>query len=75
MDAGIIKTPIIGRAGNLVEQATDNAAYKYEAHLRLGYKRWLKSREEWMKSGKKPLLFVMCESTKAADEICARAGT
>lgn len=72
VDAGIIKTPIIGRAGKLVEQATDNAAFKYEAHLLLGYKRWLKSKEEWEKSGKKPLLFVMCKDTTAADQIASR---
>jgi type III restriction enzyme len=72
VDAGIIKTPIIGRAGRLVEQATDNASYRYEMHLKLGYERWLKSREEWMKSGKKPLLFIMCEDTAAADEITTR---
>lgn len=72
VDAGIVKTPIIGRAGKLIEQATDNAAWKYEMHLRLGYERWLKSRKEWEKSGKKPLMFVMCESTKAADDITAR---
>ncbi|MEP6880123.1 MAG: DEAD/DEAH box helicase family protein, partial [Nitrosospira sp.] len=72
VDAGIVKTPIIGRAGKLVEQATDNAAYKYEMHLKLGYERWLKSRDEWLKSGKKPLLFIMCENTTAADEITAR---
>lgn len=72
VDAGIVKTPIIGRAGQLHEQATDNAAFKYEVHLRLGYQRWLKSKEEWLASGKKPLLFVMCEDTKSADEIAAR---
>jgi type III restriction enzyme len=72
VDAGIVKTPIIGRAGRLVEQATDHAAHKYEMHLKLGYERWLKSRDEWMKSGKKPLLFVMCEDTKSADEITTR---
>ncbi|MFT3991402.1 MAG: DEAD/DEAH box helicase family protein [Luteolibacter sp.] len=72
VDAGIVKTPIIGRAGKLVEQATDDAAYKYEAHLKLGYQRWLKSREEWLPSGKKPLLFVMCNDTKEADEITRR---
>lgn len=72
VDAGIVKTPIIGRAGQLVEQATDNAAFRYEMHLKLGYERWLKSRDEWLKSGKKPLLFVMCEDTRAADEIAAR---
>jgi len=72
VDAGIVKTPIIGRAGHLIEQATDNAAYRYEMHLKLGYERWLKSRDEWLRSGKKPLLFVMCENTEAADEITAR---
>lgn len=29
---------------------TDDAAYRYEAHLRLGYQYWLKSREEWLAS-------------------------
>lgn len=72
VDAGIVKTPIIGRAGRLVEQATDNAAYKYEMHLKLGYERWRRSKQEWEHGGKKPLLFVMCEDTKAADEITAR---
>lgn len=72
VDAGIVKTPIIGRAGQLIEQATDNAAYRYEAHLKLGYQRWVKSNEEWGRSGKRPLLFVMCEDTTAADEIVAR---
>jgi type III restriction enzyme len=72
VDAGITKTPIIGRAGRLNEQATENAGYRWEMHLKLGYERWLKSRDEWLKSGKKPLIFVMCEDTKAADEIAAR---
>ena len=40
--------------------------------MRVGYARWLKSREEWQGSGKKPLLFVMCEDTAAADEIAHR---
>jgi type III restriction enzyme len=75
VDAGIVKTPIIGRAGRLIEQATDNAAWKYEMHLKLGYERWLKSRDEWLQSGKKPLLFIMCENTAAADEITARLNT
>jgi hypothetical protein len=35
VDAGIVKTPIIGRAGMLVVQVTDNAAWKYEMHLKL----------------------------------------
>ncbi len=72
VDAGIVKTPIIGGTGNHVEQTHDDAAYRYEAHLRLGYERWKRSRDEWKKSGKKPLLFVMCENTEAADQITKR---
>lgn len=72
VDAGIVKVPIIGSTGNLLEQATDNAAHRYEAHLRLGYQRWLESDREWKKSGKKPLMFVMCSDTQAADEITRR---
>jgi len=72
VDAGIVKTPVIGKSRQIVEQPHDDAAYRYEAHLRLGYERWKRSRTEWGKSGKKPLLFVMCENTAAADHITAR---
>lgn len=72
VDAGIIKTPVIGKTKELVEQTHDDASYRYEAHLRLGYERWRRSRDEWTKSGKRPLLFVMCENTDAADQITKR---
>jgi type III restriction enzyme len=35
----------------------------------IGYRRWQLSKQEWEKSGKKPLLFIMAEDTMAADEI------
>ena len=69
VDGGIVKTPIIGRGDKLVEQASDNAGVRYQHHLMLGYKRWVESQKEWEKSGKKALMFVMCEDTAAADEI------
>ncbi len=76
VDAGIVKTPIIGKADKkLAEQPSDNAAYKYEMHLRLGFERWKTSRQEWKASGKKPLLFIMCEDTTAADQIATRFNT
>ena len=68
VDAGIVKVPIIGHA-NLQETPSDNAAEKYREHLVTGYKRWQQSYAEWEAVGKKALLFVMCENTKAADEI------
>jgi type III restriction enzyme len=73
VDAGIVKTPLIGQASRkLVEQADDNAAYRWEQHLLLGYDRWRASRSEWSASGKKPLLFIMCDDTDAADQITQR---
>jgi type III restriction enzyme len=73
VDAGIVKTPLIGQASRkLVEQADDNAAYLWEQHLLLGYDRWKASRSEWESSGKKPLLFIMCDDTDAADQITQR---
>ncbi len=76
VDAGIVKTPLIGQASRkLVEQADDNAAYRWEQHLLLGYERWKTSRDEWQASGKKPLLFIMCDDTEAANQITQRFNT
>jgi type III restriction enzyme len=72
VDAGIVKTPIIGRGSRLKERPDDDAAYRYEMHLMLGYQRWQASRDEWARSGKKSLLFVMTDSTAAADQITRR---
>jgi type III restriction enzyme len=72
VDAGIVKTPIIGRGQKLVERASDNASVKYEQHLHIGYERWLRSKEEWEGSGKKPLLFVMTNDTDDANDIAGR---
>ncbi|MGB4595425.1 MAG: DEAD/DEAH box helicase family protein [Anaerolineaceae bacterium] len=75
VDSGIVKVPIIGYVGKLQERADENAAYRYDEHLRLGFTRWQKSNEEWEKGGKKALLFVMCENTEAADQITQRLNT
>lgn len=76
VDGGIVKTPIIGRADRkLEEQPGENAAYVFERHLLLGYERWKASRDEWKKSGKKALLFVMCNSTDEANQITRRLNT
>jgi type III restriction enzyme len=72
VDAGIVKTPIIGRGQDLVERPSEDASEKYQQHLLIGYERWRKSVEEWKASNKKPLLFVMTEDTEAADQIARR---
>ncbi|HZQ07282.1 MAG TPA: DEAD/DEAH box helicase family protein [Anaerolineae bacterium] len=75
VDAGIVKTPIIGRGQGLREGVGDDASDVYQEHLTVGYQRWLKSKEEWDKSGKKALMFVMCSDTTAADQIATRLNT
>ena len=75
VDAGIVKTPIIGRGQGLTERPSQDASEKYQQHLMIGYERWRKSKEEWQKSGKKPLLFVMTEDTESADHIARRLDT
>jgi type III restriction enzyme len=75
VDGAIVKTPIIGRGKGLSERPSKDASERFEQHLMMGYRRWLKSREEWEKSGKKPLLFVMAEDTEAADQITRRLDT
>lgn len=72
VDAGIVKTPVIGRGSRLKERPDEDAAYKFEMHLMLGYRRWQASRDEWDGSGKNALLFVMADSTEAADQITNR---
>jgi type III restriction enzyme len=76
VDGGIVKTPVIGRADHKLEQQPgEDAGYIYERHLLLGYERWKASRAEWSKSGKKALLFVMCNNTAEADQITRRLNT
>ena len=75
VDAGIVKIPVIGRGDGLVERPSDNAADRFQQHLMIGYKRWLLSKEEWEKSGKKALLFIMAENTEAADQIARELNT
>jgi len=69
VDAGIVKTPVIGRCSQLTARLSENAAERYQQHLLLGYERWKSSRDEWAGSGKKPVLFVMTEDTDAANDI------
>ncbi len=72
VDAGIVKIPVIGRGDGLIEHPSRDAADRFQQHLMIAYKRWCLSREEWERSGKKALLFIMTEDTEAADQIASR---
>lgn len=75
VDAGIVKTPIIGKGRKWAPKASSDASEVYHEQLIVGYERYKKSLAEWEKSGKKPLLFVMTESTEEADQITNRLNT
>lgn len=75
IDGGIVKTPIIGKGDKLHERTSEHAAERFQAHLMLGYNRWLDSFTEWEKSGKKAIMFVMTENAEAADQITQELNT
>jgi len=70
VDAGIVKVPVLGESDELKVLGDKNApAYeRYVMHLQLGYQRYKMTYEELCQV-RKPILFVMTEDTKAADEI------
>ncbi len=70
VDAGIVKVPILGESDRLTIQGDQNApAYeKYRNHLQIGYQRYEESYKQWEKV-RKPILFVMTEDSKSANEI------
>jgi type III restriction enzyme len=75
VDGGIVKTPVIGKGRKWEPRAATDASDRFQEQLMVGYARWLKSKEEWQKSGKKPLLFVMTEDTEDANQIAHRLNT
>ena len=70
VDAGIVKVPVLGESEELTVQgdAKTPAYIRYANHLRIGYKRYRISYRELEKT-RKPILFVMTEDTRSADEI------
>lgn len=72
VDAGIVKVPVIGRSEDIkVNDAAGDAFEKYRTHLLLGYQQYQYMWDEWNQV-RKPILFVMCESAQAANEIAAK---
>ncbi|GIV19493.1 MAG: type III restriction endonuclease subunit R [Armatimonadota bacterium] len=70
VDAGIVKVPLIGQSEQLQVQGDKHtpAHERYRMHLKLAYERYEKTYEE-LGRVRKPILFVMTEDTKSADEI------
>jgi type III restriction enzyme len=65
----IVKRPMKGIATGISEARSEIASTKYAAFLTAGVERWREYREQLSPLSKKPILFVMMNSTKEADEV------
>ena len=65
----IVKRPIKGIATGFKELKSNKASRKYEPYLIASVERWKEYKEQLATFGKKPVLFIMMNSTKEADDV------
>jgi type III restriction enzyme len=65
---GIVKRPVKGIA-KIQEAKSEIASVRYKAYLTAGVERWKEYREQLKPLKKKPILFVMMNSTDDADDV------
>jgi type III restriction enzyme len=65
----IVKRPVKGITSGIREAASDIASTRYRAYLTAGVERWREYSEQLDPLKKKPLLFVMLNSTDEADDV------
>ncbi len=65
---GIVKTPVIGEVSGAKVELGATSFQRNRPWLDVAVGRWRKFQEKLSPSGKRPVLFVMCENTLAADE-------
>lgn len=65
---GIVKTPVIGEVTGARVELGDSPVQRNRQWLDVAVGRWRKFDEALSPAGKRPVLFVMCENTQAADE-------
>ena len=58
-----------GITAGLDEARSDVASVKYQGYLTAGVERWREYRDQLKPLGKKPVLFVMLNSTAEADDV------
>lgn len=66
---GIVKQPILGEIGGPVQIPSNDASVRYRQWIDAGIAKWRDYWTDLQKSGKKPVLFVMTEDTRSADDI------
>lgn len=67
----VVKRPTKGVTAGIGEQPSDIASVRYQAYLTAGVERWREYREQLAPLSKKPILFVMLNSTTDADDVGA----
>jgi type III restriction enzyme len=65
---GIVKRPVKGIA-KIQEAKSEIASVRYKAYLTAGVERWKEYRDQLKPLKKKPILFIMMNSTDDADEV------
>ncbi|MEN2993684.1 MAG: DEAD/DEAH box helicase family protein [Bacteroidia bacterium] len=72
VDLGIVKVPLLGESSALEPPSRKDrdlrAVHRYHRHLKLGYEVYVRFWEE-LNRVRKPILFIMTEDAKSADEI------
>jgi len=66
---GVVKRPMKGVTAGMDEARSDVASVKYQGYLTAGVERWREYRAQLKPLGKKPVLFVMLNSTTEADDV------
>ena len=69
VDDGIVNRPIMGELSGIIEQESKRASVRYRDRLTAGMQKWREFSERLQPTGKKPVLFIMTEDTKSADDI------
>jgi len=69
IEDGIVKRPILGEIGGDIEIPSAKASVRWRQRIDAGVAKWKEFWEELGKSGHKPILFIMTEDTKSADDI------
>jgi len=65
----IVKLPLRGEVKGAEEIRSTKTSEKYKAWIDAGIYRWREYKKKLKILGKKPVLFIMCEDTKQADDV------
>jgi type III restriction enzyme len=65
----VVKRPMKGMTAGIGEQPSDVASVKYQAYVTAGVERWREYRAALSKLNKKPIFFVMLNSTADAEDV------